>query len=64
MKYYKVIEDGYISAIGVNIEGEEITEEEYAELLHVIRNKPIPPEEHDYRLTEDLRWEIWKTDVE
>lgn len=58
MKYYKVIEDGYISAIGVNIEGEEITEEEYAMLLDVIRSKPIPPENYDYRLSKGLQWEI------
>lgn len=57
MKYYKVIEGEYISAIGVNIEGEEITEEEYAVLLDVIRSKPIPQEDYDYMLTEDLRWE-------
>ena len=58
MKYYKVIEDGYISAIGVNIEGEEITAEEYAILLDVIRSKPMAQDDGDYRLTEDLRWEI------
>lgn len=57
MKYYKVIEGGYISAIGVNIEGEEITEDEYTVLLDIIRSKPIPQKDCDYMLTEDLRWE-------
>ena len=57
MKYYKVVEDGYITAIGSNIVGDEITEEEYIMILDVIRKKPIPQEGFDYMLTEDLRWE-------
>ena len=63
MKYCKVIEDGYITAIGANIDGVEIGEEEYAIILDTIRNKPTPREGFDFMLTEDLRWEEYSINI-
>lgn len=57
MKFYKVIEDGYIVAIGVNIGGVEIEKSEYERLLNIIQNKPVVSEDFDYRLDTDLKWE-------
>ena len=57
MKYYKIIETGYIISIGTGSGGAEITKQEYAEILAVIRNKPTPRDGYDYRLKTDLTWE-------
>ena len=57
LKYYKVIENDYIAAIGINIEGVEIKKNEYDNLLNLIRNKPVTSEEYDYWLRTDLTWE-------
>lgn len=58
MRYYKIINNGYIIAVGSGSGGMEITEAEYNNLLAVIRNKPIAPDGYDYRLREDLEWEL------
>lgn len=60
MRYYKTIDNGYIISIGTGNGGTEITEQEYAEILSVIRNKPTPREGFDYRLKTDLTWEEYK----
>ena len=57
MRFYKTIEDGYILAIGTGSGGEEITEEEYNEIMSVILNKPAHTGTTDYRLRDDLTWE-------
>lgn len=57
MRYYKTIDSGYIISIGTGSGGEEITEQEYAEILATIRNKPTAREGFDYRLKTDLTWE-------
>lgn len=57
LKYYKVIENDYITAVGINIEGVEIDKSEYDNLLNIIRNKPTASDGHDYRLKTDLTWE-------
>ena len=57
MGYYKTIDNSYIISIGTGSGGEEITEQEYAEILSVIRDKPTPREGFDYRLKTDLTWE-------
>ena len=54
---YKQIQNGFICSVGSNIGGTEITEQEYAEILAVIRNKPTPRDGYDYRLKTDLTWE-------
>lgn len=59
--YYKYIEDGYIVSVqtlnNASSEG-NITEEEYNEILGIIRNAPSAPEGYVYRLREDLAWEL------
>lgn len=57
--YYKQISDGYILAIGTGAGGTEITEEEYSEILAVIRTKPPRTNDTDYRLKADLTWEAY-----
>lgn len=57
--YSKIIEDGYILAVGTGILGEEITESEYNDLLSIIHNRPTPPTGFDYKLKADtLTWEL------
>lgn len=53
MRYYKLIADGYLEAIGTGDGGTAITEEEYNSILDLIRNKPLAPDaNHDYWITE------------
>ena len=59
MKYYKIVSNGYIISIGTGNGGTEIAEEEYEEILSVIKNKPTPTEDTDYMLKEDLTWEAY-----
>ena len=54
MRYYKIITDGCLVAVGSGSGGTEITEAEYAELLNIIRTKPVASEGYDYRLKADL----------
>lgn len=56
MRYYINKDDEYIYGIGTGESGEEITEEEYNELLTIIRNRPVR-EEYGYKLKTDLTWE-------
>lgn len=58
MKYYKIVEDGYIVAVGTGLGETEIAEAEYNEILNVIQNKPAADLGYDYRLKEDLTWEM------
>ena len=59
MRYYKLIENGYILGIGTGAGGTEITETEYAEIMTVIHNKPQDTETTGYRLKTDLTWESY-----
>ena len=60
MRFYKVTNDGYIYLIGIGGGGTEITEEEYNEIMSVIRSKPEGTETYDYQLKEDLTWEQYE----
>lgn len=60
MRYYKLIENGYITAIGTGGGGTEITEQEYAEIMSVIHNKPPRTATTDYRMKPDLTWEEYE----
>ena len=60
MRYYKMIIDSYLVAIGNGSGGTEITADEYAELLNIIRSKPVASEGYDYRLKADLTWELYE----
>lgn len=60
MKFYKRVKDNYILMIGTNCGGTEITENEYNNILTIVKNKPIPEEGFDYKLKDNLEWEIFK----
>lgn len=58
MDYVKVIENGYILAVGSGVEnGISITDGQYEEILSAIRRKPLKVGDIDFRLREDLTWE-------
>jgi len=63
MRYYKLIENGYIMAIGTGGGGTEITAAEYDEIMAVIHNKPPETETIDYRLKTDLTWEQYEKET-
>lgn len=55
--YRKTIENGFIRSVAFSEFGEEITEEEYNELLSLIRNSPTAPDGYCYMLrSADLEW--------
>ena len=60
MRYYKITNDGYISAIGTGGGGMEITEEEYSSIMTAIQNKPQRTDTTDYHLTDELEWEAYE----
>lgn len=64
MKWYAIITDGIILAIGCGNSCKpetEITEAEYNKLLSIIHNRPIPPDGYDYKLKADnLEWELYE----
>lgn len=59
-RFYKNVEDGYITGIGTGNDGEEITAEEYAQIQAAIADRPAPPDGYDYKLTEALEWEQYE----
>lgn len=56
----KVINNGYVVAIGTGIDGADIDELEYNEILTAIKNKPTDtPDGFQYKLrADDLEWEL------
>lgn len=60
MRHFKIIDNDYIIAIGTGASNEEITEEEYTEILTAIHNKPAARDGYDYRLKTDLTWEEYE----
>jgi hypothetical protein len=58
--FYKIIPDGYITIVGTGRGGIQITEEEYERLISHIESKPQAPEGFEYRLREDLSWELFE----
>ena len=61
--YQKIVENGYIASIAKGANNGNITEEEYNAILSVIRNKPTAPDGFDYKLREDLTWELYELPV-
>jgi hypothetical protein len=53
--------DGYIVAFG-KAENEEATEE-YNRLTEVMKSKPVAESGFDYRLKEDLTWELFELPI-
>lgn len=62
MSYGKYTKDGFIYAVSDN-GGERITEEEYTEILNAIGRKPTAPDGYDFRLTEELKWEMYEIPI-
>lgn len=57
---YKQVDDGYITTIGVDCGGIEISNEEYNDIMAVIQNKPQETDTIGYRLKTDLTWEQYE----
>lgn len=56
---YKIIQGGYVIAVGSGHRGTIISEDEYNNLLAIVENEPTPPEGFVYRLRADtLEWEL------
>lgn len=62
MRYYKVINNGYIHMVGIGAGGTEITESEYNEIMSAIHSKPETAETLDYQLKDDLTWESFEVE--
>lgn len=62
MKYFCVVENGYILSIGTGefVRGKELSEKEYREIKETITEKPSRTEMTDYRLKTDLTWEAYE----
>ena len=60
MKFYKIIENDCIVAVGTDTGGTEITEAEYNSILPLIHDKPEPPAGYGYHLRTDLTWELYE----
>ena len=57
-RYYKNIEGDYLTAVGTGAGGEEITKEEYENIISVIHDRPSAEAGYVYRLKTDLTWEL------
>ena len=58
MRYYKKFENGYLHCLGTGVGGEEITQEEYNNILELIRNRPTAENGYQYLLKTDMAWEL------
>ena len=56
--FYKYIDDKFIIGVGTGSGGEEISEQEYNNILDKINNRPEAPEGYSYRLTTAMEWEL------
>lgn len=63
MRYYKSIENDYLLSIGTGSGHEEITPEEYAQILGIIRARPTAEDGYEYRLKADLTWELCEAPI-
>lgn len=58
MRYFKIIKNGSLIAIGTGPGGTEITETEYNDIMAIIKSCPAA-EGKGYRLKTDLTWEAY-----
>ena len=56
--FYKYINYKFIIGVGTGFGGEEISEQEYNNILEKINNRPEAPEGYSYRLTTAMEWEL------
>lgn len=61
--YFKNIEGDYLTSISTGTGDEEITKEEYENILSIIRTRPTPEKGYDYKLKTDLTWELVEAPV-
>lgn len=65
MKYILLIDRGVVLGVGMAEHvGEEITENQYNEILSMLSNRPTAPDGFAYRLTAELEWELYEAPVE
>lgn len=65
MRYFKLVNDGYILCIGQGNAGTEISKTMYNKIMKIIQAKPPATSEVDYRLRDkDLTWEEYKPEPE
>ena len=62
MTFRKIVDNGYIVAVGKGNTGLPISGEEYEGILAVIQSKPPAANNTDYRLREDLIWEPYEAE--
>ena len=60
MKYYQIIENNCIVAVGVETGGTEITGTEYNTIMSLIHDKPEAPAGYGYHLRTDLTFELYE----
>lgn len=58
MKYFKNVENEYIASISTASGQVEITQEEYENILSVIKNRPKAEFGFDNKLRKDMTWEL------
>lgn len=58
MRYFKIIDSGYIVSIGRGTAGEKITKSEYDAIAETLAGKPVAPSGYGYKLNTDLAWEL------
>ena len=61
--YFKNIEGDYIVAVSTGAGNEEITKEEYENILSAVHSRPASEEGYDYKLCTDLTWELVEVPV-
>lgn len=64
MKFFINFDGDYIFSIGQCVGDEEITQEEYENILAVISNCPKAYHGFTYKLRKDLTWELVEAPVE
>ena len=57
MRYYKIVDKGYIFAVGSGDGGTKITKSEYNDIMKAIESKPVDKRDLFHRLKEDMTWE-------
>lgn len=63
-KYFKNIEEKYIASVSTGCGDEEITQQEYENIMDIIRNqRPESQVGIDYKLRTDLSWELVEVEV-
>lgn len=58
--FYKYINEKFIIGVGTGSGSEEISEQEYNNILDKINNRPEAPEGYSYRLTTAMEWELYE----